>query len=190
MKLSSHPSTAGARRMSRWLGVPVLIGLLFALSACGFGVQTLQPYTPADGVNIDVGLSEDGQPTEDTVKVRGLMILVQPDGSAFLSATLVCWGSDQLTEVTGFAQHADGSRAGDVTVELPLPIDVVDGHPVLLVEQQPNTVDGALTPGLNATLTLTFAEAGSRQVVVPVIDGSRAPYETVTPAAPTATPET
>ena len=33
----------------------VVIGLLFLAAACGQNVQTNRPYTPAEGVNIDVG---------------------------------------------------------------------------------------------------------------------------------------
>ncbi len=32
-------------------------GLLVLTAACGIDVQTLQPYTPAEGVNFDVGNS-------------------------------------------------------------------------------------------------------------------------------------
>ena len=48
-------------------------------AACGFDVQTNQPYTPAEGVNYDVG--------NPPVQVRNLMILSREDGVGFLSAT-------------------------------------------------------------------------------------------------------
>jgi hypothetical protein len=184
VKLTSHPSTPGTGRSIRLIAL--VVGCLFALSACGFEVQTLRSYTPGDGVNIDVGLGPNGQPTEDTVKVRGLLIVAQPDGTAFLSAGLACDGSDELTEITGVALNPDGSAAGELTIEMPGPIEVADGELVELVEQEPITVSGELTPGLTAGLTLTFAQAGSKQVQVPIVDGAEPPYASVTPSpAPT-----
>lgn len=182
MKLTSHRSTRGAGRIARRLGVPVVVALLFALSACGFGAQTLQEYQAADGVNVDVGVGPNGDPTEDTIKVRNLMILAKPDGSAFLSASLTCLGSDELTDITGSALNPEGAPAGELTFKQPEPIQVADGTPAQLIDDGPITVEGDLTPGLNAELTLTFAEAGSEQVTVPIIDGSRAAYETVSPS--------
>lgn len=182
MKLTSHRSTRGAGRIARRLGAPVAVALLFVLSACGFGAQTLQDYQPSDGVNLEVGLGPNGDPTEETIKVRGLMVLAKPDGSAFLSASLTCLGSDRLTSITGFALKPDGSQGSELTIKQSGPIPVSDGELVQLIDQSPITVEGDLTVGLNAQLTLTFAEAGSEQVRVPIIDGSRSAYETVSPS--------
>ena len=47
----------------------LVIGLLLVTGACGQDVQTNRPYTPAEGVNIDVG---DPANPDDVVHVRNL----------------------------------------------------------------------------------------------------------------------
>ena len=38
------------------------MGLLLGTAACGNNAQTLQPYTPAEGINLDVGNPADQSP--------------------------------------------------------------------------------------------------------------------------------
>jgi hypothetical protein len=60
----------------------LLAGLaLLATSGCGFDAQTLQPYTPAMGVNADVG-------ADRGIHVRNLLIVSRERGQGFVSASL------------------------------------------------------------------------------------------------------
>ena len=69
---------AGAPRRAA-AALVLSVGLLGAAS-CGMDVQTTRPYTPAEGVNVEVG--------RPAVQVRNLMILSREDGKGFLSATM------------------------------------------------------------------------------------------------------
>jgi hypothetical protein len=165
-------------------------GLLVGLSACGFDAQTLQPYTPSDGVNVSVG-NPNQQPGERTkvepntaVMVRGLMIVAKTPTSGFLSATLYSDSSDQLTTVGGNVLDPNDDQGPGLTVNLPSPVSVGPDAPVVLVDQQAITVTADRLPaGQTAMLTLTFAKAGSAQVQVPIVDGLNDTYRTVEPSA-------
>ena len=50
----------------------LLLGRPARAASCGIDVQTTQPYTPAEGVNVNVG--------SPAVQVRNLMILSREDG--------------------------------------------------------------------------------------------------------------
>lgn len=184
MKQTSQTSRTARKR--GLIGAAVAgAGLLFTLSACGFDVQTLQPYTPSDGVNVDVAPGPNGQPDAGTVKVRGLMILAKSNTSGFLSATLVAQNNDSLTGVTGNVLNTDGSTGPALTVTVSNPIAVGGSSAVELVDRAPVTVTASSLPaGQDADLTLTFSNAGSQTVKVPIIDGNNEIYRTVQPTAP------
>lgn len=182
MKQTSQ--TSPARKRGLIAAAAASAGLLFALSACGFDEQTLQPYTPADGVNVDIGAGPDGNPISSTIKVRGLMILAKSNTSGFLSATLVAQNNDSLTGVTGNVLNTNGGNGPALTFTVSNPIKVGGGKAVVLVDQAPVTVSGSSLPaGQDADLTLTFANAGSQNVKVPIVDGSNEIYKTVQPSA-------
>ncbi len=183
----SHPRTG---LMARVGAAAAAAGLLVGLSACGFNAQTLKTYTPADGVNVNVGnpngQMENGQskiPTSSAVKVRGLMILAESPTSGFLSATVISDNPDQLTDITGNVLEPDGSQGPALTIQLPSPITLNPHSPVILVDRQAVTVTGSQVPaGATASLKLTFAKAGSTQVTVPIVDGQNDTYRTVSPS--------
>ena len=68
------------RTRSRGLLAALLVslGLLLPVGACGIDAQTLQPYTPAEGVNVDVGDPADAR---SVVHVRNLLIISKAPGS-------------------------------------------------------------------------------------------------------------
>ncbi|WP_147264049.1 hypothetical protein [Desertihabitans brevis] len=158
----------GPRRWSRAVAAGVLaLGLATGVSACGFGAQTLQPYTPAAGVNVDV--PEDAR--MPLVNVRDLRIISQAEGSGFLSATLVASDVDQLVSVSGQTFGPDGQPTGPLGIELAQPVDLGPAqNPLVLADQQPRlaaTGDGVV-PGLTAEVTLTFASAGEATLTIPI----------------------
>lgn len=160
------------------------VGLVLAVSACGFDVQTLQHYQPADGVDVNVATTADGAPGNHTIKVRGLMILAKSDTSGFLSATFNAVSDDQLTAVSGTTLSDDDSAGSPLTVALPGPVTLPAGQPVVLTNQPEIKITAdKLQAGLNAKLTLTFANAGNEIVTVPIINGNNSTYATVSPSA-------
>jgi hypothetical protein len=156
----------------------LLLTLTVAVTtACGMDQQTLRPYTPAEGINIDVG-------GERGVKVRNLMILSRTEGEGLLSGTMVATDRNQLTAVGGKAIKSDGSDGAPLTASIPSPITLEPGVLVVLTAGPPISVQSPdLQAGLLAEVTLEFNPAGAATVQVPVVDANEPPYSTVTPVA-------
>jgi hypothetical protein len=167
----------------RLVAALVLTMAVAVTAACGTDQQTLRPYTPAEGVNLDVG-------GERGVKVRNLMILSRTEGEGFLSGTLIAVDRNQLTAVSGKAIKSDGSDGAPLTASIPGPINLDPGVPVVLTagpELRVNSPD--LQAGLTAEVTLEFNPAGAVTLRVPVVSANEPPYATITPgASPSPTP--
>lgn len=170
-------------RVSRAAAAGLLaLGVSLGATACGMNVQTLQPYTQADGVNGDVG-------GYNGVQVRSLSVIVDPSGTAFLSGAMISYGGDELTAVSGQALSQDNSPAGSFKVTLPgSKLALPPNQLVILTDGPSAEVSGVqLRPGLTANLNLTFATSGNLSLVVPVIDGAHPDYKSITPS-PAASP--
>jgi hypothetical protein len=165
------------------------LAVVMPAAACGFGAQTLRPYTPAEGVNFDVGDIND---PNVVVHVRNLLIISRSPGEGIVSATMVTQGRDTLTAVTGAPYLADGSKGQSYTAELSGPVLLTANRQVVLTNQEPFiTVSGAtgLQAGLDTEITMQFGKAGSYTTRTTVVDGNLPPYTDVTPSAsPSATP--
>lgn len=169
-------------------GAAVLLSSALALgtASCGFNAQTLQPYTPAEGVNLDVGEAANNLVG---VKVRNLMVLTRADGEGFLSASLIAAEDDELVSASGVALSVDGAEVGPLNVTVAEPVTLDKGGIAVLTDGSPLVVTGPLQAGLEARITLQFATAGSVTAVVPVVDANQHEYQTVTPSAsPSASP--
>jgi len=174
---------AGGRRGA--VALLLAMGVLLTAGACGTDAQTLRPYTPAEGVNFDVGNPADFR---NVVHVRNLLIISREPGQGVLSATLVTDGRDQLTGVTGNAIKVDGSPGAPFTATLTNTVSFANGAPLILTDGTPIAVNSPdLVAGLTANVTLRFRNAGEASAVVPVVDGNQPQYATISPA-PAATP--
>jgi hypothetical protein len=171
-------STRGVRARGL-LALLSVLGLLLGLGACGTDAQTLKPYTPAEGVNVDVGNPADIQ---NVVHVRNLLIISKAPGSGILSASIVTDGRDQLTEVTGFAIKSDGSQGAPLTVNLTNTVSIANRAQIVLTDSPISVQSADLAPGLTASITLTFANAGEVTVIAPVVDGNEGQYQSISPA--------
>lgn len=170
---------------SRLAVLLAVVGLVLVVAACGTDAQTLKPYTQAEGVNVDVGNSFD---LETVVHVRNLLIISDEPGSGVLSASLVAGGRDELTGLTGHAINPDGSEGAPLTVTLANTLSLASRAMVVLTDQPPIVVTSPdLAPGLTASMTLTFAKVGTVTVIVPVVDGTKPRYVSITPAPTTST---
>lgn len=157
----------------RRLGASLCVPLALALTGCGMNVQTLQPYTPAEGVNSSTG----------PVMVRNLLIIADNTGRGVVSASLVTYGDDTLTSVAGVPQKSNGTPGSPLVVTttgLPVQLTsntlvVLTNPPVRIAVTSPD-----LKPGLLADVTLTFAKAGPVKLTATVVSASEPEYESIT----------
>jgi hypothetical protein len=156
------------------------LGLVLVTGACGRDAQTLHPYTPAEGINLDVGNRAD---PKTVVHVRNLLIISKAPGQGVLSATLVTDGRDELTAATGSAIKVDGSVGAPFSATLTNTVSFGNGAPIVLTDGSPIVLRSAdLAPGLTANLKLQFRNAGEANAVVPVADGNEPQYASISPA--------
>ena len=166
-----------SRAWSRSVRLAAVLLITVAVAAgCGFSVQTNQPYTPSEGVSVDIG-------GKNGVRVRNLLILSRGAGEGILSGTLLSYDRDSLTGVTGKAIKADASDGGAITATITQQVSLGNGSLIVLTDRPPiNLKSPDLKAGLTAELTLQFSTAGQVTLRVPVVDGTQGPYATVTPA--------
>lgn len=170
-----QPLRRATTRTSRWAVALLLsLGLVVTASACGMNVQTMNPYTPAEGVNFDVG----------SIHVRNVMILSRVPGEGYLSASMVSAAPDALLSATGVTIKADGSEGTPLTIALPDPVAVGNNKMIVLTDRPLITVKSAdLQQGLVAKLVFQFSKAGQVTTTAPVVDANQPAYATVTPSA-------
>lgn len=173
-------STTRRRRGARMLVAGVGTALL--LAGCGFDAQTLQPYTPAHGVNATAG----------PVKVRNLLVVSDAQGKGIVSASLVSPDADRLTAVSGTPIKADGTTGSPLQVSSTTQVALQPNQLVVLTEPQPviQVSSPDLTPGLTVNLTLRFSSGVETTLIAPVASFTDPIYATVspTPMPSTATP--
>jgi hypothetical protein len=174
------------RAMRGWsrptaVSLVVALGLLLVAGACGFNVQTNRPYTPAEGVNIDVG---DPANPNDVVHVRNLAIICWAPGEGVVSGSIVTAGRDSLTAVTGTPIKVDGTEGVPFTGTIPSTVSVANGLQVVLTDAPPIIVKSPdIMPGLDAIVTLQFENAGEVTLRAPIVDGNEGPYVALKPSA-------
>jgi len=157
----------------------LVAGLLFFASACG-RAQTSQPYTPGEGVNVDIGNPAN---PNDVVHVRNLAIISWAPGEGVVSGSIVTAGRDSLTAVTGVPIKADGTEGAPFTGTIPSTVSVANGLQVVLTDQPPIVVKSPdIMAGLDAIVTLQFANAGEVTTRAPILDGNVAPYQSLKPS--------
>lgn len=176
------PSTGvWGRALRGGASLVVAIGLLFFAAACGQNVQTNRPYTPAEGVNIDVG--NPATPNK-VVHVRNLAIISWGPGEGVLSGSIVTADRDSLSAVSGMPFKVDGSEGAPFTGTIPSTVSVANGLQVVLTDQPPIIVKSPdIKPGLDADVTLQFENAGEVALRVPILDGNEPQYATLKPSA-------
>ena len=174
----ARPGPASSRLYRLGAARPVVasllaLGLAAGAVGCGGGqVQTLNPYTPTEGVNADIG----------SVNIRNLSVLSKAKGSGYLSASLISSSNDTLTAVKGNPIKADGSEGPAFTAKL-TPISVGPAL-VVLTDRAPITLSSPeLQLGLTAKLVLTFSKSGEVTTTAPVLDATQSGYVTATPNA-------
>ncbi len=159
------------------------LALLLVTGACGNDAQTLQPYTPGEGINVDVG---DPADMSKVVHVRNLLIISKAPGQGVISATLVTDDRDELTAISGIPYKIDGSEGAPFTATLPQTVSFANRGQIVLTDRPLITVASPdLAPGLSAKLTLRFQNAGEVTLIVPVVDGTEPHYATISPSPET-----
>ena len=166
------------RTGASWL---IVVGLAFLAGGCGRNVQTSQPYTPGEGVNVDVG---DPANANQVVHVRNLTIITWAPGEGIVSGSIVTAGRDSLTAVSGAPIKADGSEGAPFTGTIPSTVTVANGVQVVLTDQPPIIVKSPdIAAGLDAVVTLQFANAGEITTRAPIVDGNVGQYVPLKPSA-------
>jgi hypothetical protein len=174
---------AGDRVRQRAASLLLVIGLLLVSGACGMDVQTNRPYTPAEGINVDVG---DPANPNKVVHVRNLAVISFAPGEGIVSGSIVTADRDALTSVSGAPIKVDGTEGAPFTGTIPNTVSIANGAQVVLTDQAPITVKSAdLMAGLDTIVTLAFQNAGEVTLRVPIVDGNESQY---LPLKPTATP--
>ncbi|MFW6597551.1 hypothetical protein ACQBAU_03455 [Propionibacteriaceae bacterium Y2011] len=152
-------------RVTRYVAAGVLLcSLVLGLGACQF--QSLQPNTPADGVNTSVG----------AVQVRNLAIFVTESGQGVLSGTIVADEDDTLIGAGGAALKPDGTPGADLQITSASRLPLQAGVPVVLTEEAIHVSSPDLRAGLTAQVQLAFSNAGAVSIVVPLLDANSARY--------------
>ena len=168
--VQSRARTRSRRSRAALAGLGSL-ALALSATSCGMDVQTNKPYTPAIGVNFDVG----------DVQVRDLMILSRTPGQGILSGTLTSNAEDTLIGVSGNAYKSDGSDGSPLTVTV-VPVKVAPATPVVLTKRSLLTVTSAdLQAGLTAKMVLRFSKAGEVTTNAPVVDANLPQYASIGP---------
>ena len=175
MRPNPNRTSTALSRTARLAAVLLVTLSVAVTTACGMSAQTSKPYTPSEGINIDVG-------GYAGVKVRNLLILSRADGEGYLSGTLVSQQRNSLTAVSGKAIKADGTDGAPITATIPQQVSLGNGLVVVLTSQQLIVLKSPdLKAGLTTQLTLEFSEAGQATVLVPVVDAKEPPYSTISP---------
>jgi len=144
-------------RRSLRLVAGALVLALPLLGSCGFDKATDRVYTPGAGTN-----NRDG----DVDVLSAVIVSAQPGSGTFV-ASLSNNKADQDFELT---QVAGSGTWSDLTIApSDLSIDIVARGFVNLVNEDPITVTGDLTPGQVAELTLTFDSGQAVTMDVPVV---------------------
>lgn len=152
------------------------LGASLLLTGCGFNMQTLQQYTPAHGVNVDLQAGE----AKRLLKVRNLLVVSDDSGKGFLSASIVSPVADRLVSVEGVAHKVDNSagaplsvQGSSVTLEPNQLAVLTDPEPVFTVSSPD------LKPGLTVDLKLTFASGLEATAIAPVMSADDPIYESI-----------
>ena len=157
----------------RRLCVSLCVPLALALTGCGMNAQTLQPYTPAEGVNSTTG----------PVMVRNLLVVADASGKGLVSASVITYGDDTLTAVAGTPQKSDGAAGSPlVTASAGLPLTLTSNRLVVLTDAPVRlaVTSPDLKPGLLAEVTLTFAKAGPVTMLAPVLSSTEPEFQHLT----------
>ncbi len=174
---------AGGARARALAATALTLALLGSGAGCGFDAQTSQPYTPADGTNLDVGANNE-------LKIRNLVVVSRTEGEGIISASIVSGAGDTLTAVAVTPSPLSGSPAPSVTAEVPAPIELPGRRLVVLTNQPLITVSSPqLVAGGAASVTMVFEQAGEVALNCPVVDGNLPEWASVG-GSPSPTPST
>jgi hypothetical protein len=169
-----RPPFTPPRSLARRLLVLLAAAAVLLTSACGFDAQTLQPYTPAMGLNADVG-------ADRSIHVRNLLIVSRERGQGFVSASLLSDQPAALTSVSGTVFERDNTPGVPLTSNLKEPLPMRPGEWAILTERPVVRVTSPiLRPGAIVLLELRFDEGNALEIRVPVYR-DQGEYETISP---------
>lgn len=159
------------------------VAAALVLTGCGFSAQTLQPYTPSNGVNLDVG----------AIKVRNLVVIADGEGNGILSGSLVSSADDALASVQVVPLLTGNEPGSPLTVTPTRNVPLTANELAILTDPTPAVIVSGqeLAPGQTVTVTLGFASGTTGEVTAPVMTHDDPAYEGIATdfPVPAATPE-
>lgn len=132
---------------------------------------TAQPYTPGVGTNTDLGET-------DALKLRGMVLVIDGEKAILTGSVVETMHNDSLTKISGVSLDEKGDPSGDLSFS-EAKAELKPNQLVKLTEMKIVTDKGKLVPGYTAKLTFDFQNAGSTDLVVPVVDNSLPDYKDV-----------
>lgn len=156
-------------RVSARLGRAIAAGVLSLTAVVGFAgcqFQTLQQYPPANGVSA----------TSNGVMVRNLVIVATAPGEGVLVGAVVVDNKETLSGVTGIAHLSNGDDGAALQFTMAAPLQLTKNTATNLSEHGIAVSSPDLRAGLTATVELTFRDAGTITVTLPVMDAASPEY--------------
>ena len=171
-------STRRRRRAVSTFAAGVCASLL--LTGCGFNMQTLQQYTPAHGVNVDLQAGEGNR----QLKVRNLLVVADESGKGVLSASIVSPVADRLVSVEGNAHKMDNSVGAPLQISGSA-VELEPNRLAVLTDPEPAfTVSSPdLKPGLTVDLVLNFESGLQAKAIAPVMSAEDPIYASAKPTS-------
>lgn len=169
------PSRGTTGRFRRGAAALVAAGLAATmLTACGQEPKVLTSYTPAAGVDAH----------NDTVKVSNL-VLVDGDGAARVSASVVASRTDEITGISAQPLSATNDNQGSAVQAPAVAVSLEQGTPTNITDAGVELTSADLKPGLLASVTLTFKNSEPITVRTPIVSSVNPDFSS---AAPTTSP--
>ncbi|MCB7136890.1 hypothetical protein [Cellulosimicrobium marinum] len=159
----TRTTTARAARTSRFWAVPVVVASVAVAAACS-PIETDRPYSPSDGLRVDLA---------DGVRGLNLMVVTAAEG-------------DPGTLIGAFANDSSQDVEFEVTPEggAGLTVPVASGETVYLgtedgFDAQLGQVDAA--PGAVLPVTVAVSTGEEQSLSLPVFDGTLEEYAHLVP---------
>ncbi len=157
-------------RVNARLGRAIAAGVLcatavFGVAGCQFA--SLTEYPPANGINA----------TSNGVMVRNIVVVETAPGEGVLLGAIVTDNDESLGSLDGVTHTPTGDDASALQFTMPASLDLPRKTVVSLADKGITVTSPDLRAGLTVTVDLTFRDAGTISVTVPVMSSESAEYK-------------
>lgn len=157
-------------RVNARLGRAIAAGVLcatavFGVAGCQFA--SLTEYEPGNGISA----------TSNGVMVRNIVVVETAPGEGILLGAIVTDNDESLRSLEGTAHTPNGDDAGALQFTMPASLELPRKTLVTLAHEGIAVTSPDLRAGLTVTVDLTFRDAGTISVTVPVMSSDAAEYQ-------------